>query len=290
MGWLPMEELTWHDRPVLRRPVMVAAFEGWNDAADAASGAVTWLRRRWLASRFAETDPEEFYDFQVARPSVRLVDGVTSRIVRPANDFFAAHVEEVGRDVVLLAGVEPNFRWKKFCSTVLCVVRETGCEMVVTLGALLADVPHTRPVRLTGTAADPELIEHLGLPHSRYEGPTGIIGVLHDALRREGMPSVSLWAPVPHYVAGSSNPKATQALVERLAELLELPISTGALAQAAGAWEGRVNELVASDPDVTAYVRQLEERDANQVEERELPSGEMLAAELERFLREQRGD
>ncbi|MCA1671373.1 MAG: PAC2 family protein, partial [Actinobacteria bacterium] len=175
-------------------------------------------------------------------------------------------------------------------STVLCVVRETGCEMVVTLGALLADVPHTRPVRLTGTAADPELIEHLGLPHSRYEGPTGIIGVLHDALRREGMPSVSLWAPVPHYVAGSSNPKATQALVERLAELLELPISTGALAQAAGAWEGRVNELVASDPDVTAYVRQLEERDANQVEERELPSGEMLAAELERFLREQRGD
>lgn len=284
-----MDELTWHDRPVLRRPVLVAAFEGWNDAADAATGAVTWLRHRWLASRFADIDPEEFHDFQVARPSVRLVDGVTSRIVRPANAFYVAYVEEVGRHVVLLAGVEPNFRWKKFCSTVLHLARETGCEMVVTLGALLADVPHTRPIRLTGTAADHELIEHLGLRRSRYEGPTGIVGVLHDACRREGMSSVSLWASVPHYVASASNPKATQALVERLAELLELPISSGALAQAAGAWEGQVNELVASDPDVSAYVRQLEERDANQVDERELSTGEALAAELERFLREQRG-
>ena len=284
-----MEELTWHDRPVLRRPVMVVAFEGWNDAADAASGAVTWLRRRWRASRFADIDPEEFYDFQVVRPSVTLVDGVTSRIVPPANGFFAAHVEEVGRDVVLLAGVEPNLRWKRFCSLVLSVVQETRCEMLVTLGALLADVPHTRPIRLTGTAADRELIEHLGLQRSRYEGPTGIVGVLHDACRREGMPSVSLWASVPHYVASPSNPKATRALVERLAELLGLPIGAGDLAQAAGAWEGQVNELVASDPDVSAYVRQLEERDANQVDERELPTGEALAAELERFLREQRG-
>jgi predicted ATP-grasp superfamily ATP-dependent carboligase len=161
--------------------------------------------------------------------------------------------------------------------------------MLVTLGALLADVPHTRPIRLTGTAADRELIEHLGLQHSRYEGPTGIVGVLHDACRREGMPSVSLWASVPHYVASPSNPKATRALVERLAELLGLPIGIGDLAQAAGAWEGQVNELVSSDPDVSAYVRQLEERDDNQVDERELPTGEALAAELERFLREQRG-
>jgi proteasome assembly chaperone (PAC2) family protein len=286
---MSMDELTWHDRPVLRRPVMVAAFEGWNDATDAASGAVTWLRRRWRASRLADIDPEEFYDFQVARPSVRLVDGATSRIIRPANGFFAAHVEEVGRDVVLLAGIEPNLRWKKFCSTVLYVVRETGCEMVVTLGALLADVPHTRPIRLTATATDRELIEQLGLQHSRYEGPTGIVGVLHDACRREEMPSVSLWASVPHYVASASNPKATRALVGRLAELLGLPIGFGDLTQAAGAWEGQVNELVASDPDVSAYVRQLEERAADQVDERELPTGEMLAAELERFLREQRG-
>lgn len=284
-----MDELTWHDRPVLRRPVMVASFQGWNDAADAASGAVTWLRRRWLASRFAEIDPEEFHDFQVARPTVQLVDDVTSRIVRPTHDFFTAYVEEVGRHVVLLAGVEPNFRWRRFCSAVLDVVRGTGCEMVVTLGALPADVPHTRPIRLTGTAADRGLIEHLGLQHSRYEGPTGIIGVLHDACRQEGIPSVSLWASVPHYVASPSNPKATRALVERLAELLGLPIGAGDLAQAAGAWEGQVNELVASDPDVSAYVRQLEERDADQVDERELPTGEMLAAELERFLREQRG-
>ena len=284
-----MEELTWHERPALHRSVMVAAFEGWNDAADAASGAVTWLRQRWQASRFADIDPEEFYDFQVARPSVRLIDGITPQIVPPANDFFAAHIEEVGRDVVLLAGVEPNFRWKRFCATVLDVTQKTGCEMLVTLGALLADVPHTRPIRLVGTATDDELLKHLGLRHSRYEGPTGIVGVLHDACRQEGMPSVSLWASVPHYVASPSNPKATQALVQRLAELLELPIGVGELTRAAGAWERQVNELVSSDPDVSAYVRQLEERDDNQVDERELPNGETLAAELERFLREQRG-
>src|ERR671918_168205 len=283
------DDVIWEERPSLQRPVMVAAFEGWNDAADAASGAVTWLRTRWRARPVASIDPEEFFDFQVSRPQVSLVEGVTRKITWPANDVFSAHIEEVGRDVVLLSGVEPNLRWKTFCETVLDVARETGCEMVVTLGALLADVPHTRPIRLTGTAADPELIERLGLSHSRYEGPTGIVGVLHDACRQAGMPSVSLWAPVPHYVASPPNPKATRALLERLCEVLDVPIGLGDLVEAAAAWEDRVNELVASDPDVSAYVRQLEERDDDQLDERDLPSGETLAAELERFLRDQRG-
>jgi len=168
------------------------------------------------------------------------------------------------------------------------VARETGCEMLVTLGALLADVPHTRPTRLTGTAIDPELIARLGLSHSRYEGPTGIVGVLHDACREAGMPSVSLWAPVPHYVASPPNPKATRALLERLSDVLSMPIGLGDLAEAAVAWEARVNELVGSDADIAAYVRQLEERDDDQIDEHDLPSGDSLAAELERFLRDQR--
>jgi proteasome assembly chaperone (PAC2) family protein len=283
-----MDRVTWEDRPQLNRPVMVAAFEGWNDAADAASGAVAWLRLRWRATRFARIDPEEFYDFQVARPQVSLIDGVTRMISWPANDCFSAHIEEVGRDIVLLSGIEPNLRWRSFCSTVIDVAREAGCEMIVTLGALLADVPHTRPIRLTGTAADPELIERLGLSHSRYEGPTGIVGVLHDACRQAGMPSVSFWAPVPHYVASPPNPKASRALIERLAELLDIPIGVGDLAEAAVAWEERVNDLVASDADVEAYVRQLEERDDDQLDERNLPTGDTLAAELEKFLRDQR--
>jgi proteasome assembly chaperone (PAC2) family protein len=284
------DHVNWEERPVLQRPVMVAAFEGWNDAADAASGAIAWLRLRWRATRFARVDPEEFYDFQVARPQVSLVDGVTRRISWPANDCFAAHIEEVGRDVVLVSGIEPNLRWRTFCSTVIDVARETGCEMVVTLGALLADVPHTRPIRLTGTAADPDLIERLGLQHSRYEGPTGIVGVLHDACRQAGIPSVSLWAPVPHYVASPPNPKATKALVQRLAELLDVPLGVGDLTEAGMAWEQRVNDLVSGDTDVAAYVRQLEERDDDQFDERNLPTGETLAAELEKFLRDERRD
>ena len=285
-----MNPLVWHDRPALRRPVMVAAFEGWNDAGDAASGALAWLRHRWGASRIAGIEPEEFFDFQVSRPQVSLIDGVTRHITWPANDCYAAHVRQADRDVVLLAGVEPNLRWRSFCQSVLTVAGQTGCEMVVTLGALLADVPHTRPVNLTGTAADPELIQRLGLQHSRYEGPTGIVGVLHDACRQSGMPSVSLWAPVPHYVATPPNPKATRALLERLGELLSIPVELAELTTAAQAWEQRVDELVSSDPDVSAYVRQLEERADNRMDEDDLPSGETLAAELERFLRDHRGD
>jgi len=283
-----MDAVVWEARPQLNRPVMVAAFEGWNDAADAASGAVDWLRRRLKATQIARIDPEEFYDFQSTRPEVSLIDGTTRKVSWPANEYYVARVEEVGRDLVLFSGVEPNLKWRTFCSTVIGVAKETGCEMVVTLGALLADVPHTRPTRLTGTAIDPELIARLGLSHSRYEGPTGIVGVLHDFCRQAGMPSVSLWAPVPHYVASPPNPKATRALLERLSDVLAIPIGLGDLAEASVAWEARVNELVGSDADIAAYVRQLEERNDDQLDEEALPSGDTLAAELERYLRDQR--
>jgi proteasome assembly chaperone (PAC2) family protein len=283
-----MDAVIWEARPQLNRPVMVAAFEGWNDAADAASGAVMWLRRRLKATQIAHIDPEEFYDFQATRPEVSLIEGTTRKVSWPTNECYAARVDEVGRDLVLFSGVEPNLKWRTFCSTVIGVAKETGCEMVVTLGALLADVPHTRPTRLTGTAIDPELIARLGLSHSRYEGPTGIVGVLHDFCRQAGMPSVSLWAPVPHYVASPPNPKATQALLERLSDVLAIPIGLGDLAEAAVAWEARVNELVSSDADIAGYVRQLEEREDDQLDEENLPSGDTLAAELERYLRDQR--
>src|SRR6266545_2807381 len=234
-----MDAVIWESRPQLNRPVMVSAFEGWNDAADAASGAVTWLRRRLKATHIARIDPEEFYDFQATRPEVSLVEGTTRKISWPSNDCFTAHVEEVGRDLVLFSGVEPNLRWRAFCSTVIGLARETGCEMVVTLGALLADVPHTRPTRVTGATSDPELMTSLGLQRSRYEGPTGIVGVLHDTARATGVASASFWAPVPHYVSTPPNPLATRALLDRLGQLLGTTFELGELDELSQAWQTR---------------------------------------------------
>jgi proteasome assembly chaperone (PAC2) family protein len=280
-----MDGLEWEARPALRRPVMVAGFEGWNDAANAASDAAGWLTRRFAAAKMASMDPEEHFDFQSARPTVELVDGVTRHLSWPANDFFAVPVET--RDLVVLRGVEPNLRWPTFCREVLDVVGETGCEMVVTLGALLADVPHTRPIRVTGATSDPELMTSLGLQRSRYEGPTGIVGVLHDAARAAGVTSASLWAPVPHYVSSPPNPAATRALLDRLGRLLGTPFELGELDEQSRAWRTRVDEVVADDSDVRAYVGQLEERYDT---EADVPSGETLAAEVEQFLRNQRDD
>lgn len=291
-----VDAVSWTARPKLRRPVVVAAFEGWNDAADAATTAVRYLDERWTARSFAEIDPEEFYDFSSTRPQVRLVDGVTREIVWPATTFSAASLPNAKRDVVLVLGTEPQLRWRTFCDQVLSVVREVDVELVLTLGALLADVPHTRPVQVTGTAADAELVSRLGLQPSRYEGPTGIVGVLHDALSRAGIPSASLWAAVPHYVAATPSPKAALALVQRTADLLSSPMVVTDLEIAAASYERQVTEVVESDDDVSAYVRQLEERtehdgdddedDDADFSEVDLPSGEALAAELERFLRE----
>jgi len=269
---------------------MIAAFEGWSDAADAASGAVAWLRHRLHATRFAWLEPDDYYDFQATRPAVRLADGVIGNLRWPANEFAAANVD--GRDYVIVSGVEPNLRWRSYCRTVIDVARETGCDMVVTLGALLADVPHTRPIRLTGTSADPGLLARLGLQRSRYEGPTGIVGVLHDACQNAGLASMSLWASVPHYVGAPPNPKATAALLEQLGMLLAMPVDAGDLHTAADVWERRVTELVDADDDVAAYVRRLELRaDAPDADDDDdVPSGDEIADELERFLRQSRDE
>ena len=280
-----MEHVRWDERPRMRRPVLIAAFEGWNDAAEAASTAVRYIRDRWGARPFASIDPEEFFDFSATRPQVKLREGLTREILWPSNQFFGAAVTEAGRDVAILIGAEPQLRWRTFCDQIVSVSAELDVELVVILGALLADVAHTRPVKVTGSAVDAELVTRLGLQRSRYEGPTGIVGVLHDALNKAGVPSASLWAAVPHYVAGTPSPKAALALVERAAKLLEIPVVTADLTQLAVDYERQVSEVVAGDEDVAAYVNRLEE--TTDSEGLELTSGEELAAEFQKFLREQ---
>jgi len=280
-----MEELRIEQRPELERPVLIAAFRGWNDGAQGASLAGGYLAKIWNAQQFASIDPETFYDFQATRPMVSLVDGITRRVDWPDNDFYSATPDGLGRGALLLLGVEPNLRWKRFASLVVDLAREHHVELVVTLGALLADVPHTRPSPVTGTATDPELVERLGLQTSRYEGPTGIVGVLHDACRAASLPSVSLWAAVPHYVSLAPSPRAALALCQRLGDLLESRIDTSELEQAVDAYTARVTEAVSTDEETAEYVQELEQR-AEMIDESDLPSGDSLAAELTRFLRE----
>lgn len=282
-----MGNVRWIDRPELQRPVMIAAFEGWNDAAESATTASRYLRDYWRAREFASIDPEDFYDFSTTRPEVHLVNGITRQITWPENELCAGGLPGSQRDVVVLTGVEPQLRWRTFCSELAGVARELRVELVITLGALLADVAHTRPVRVSGTAGDPELVERLGLQRSSYEGPTGIVGALHDACTKASIPSASLWAAVPHYVGATPSPKATLALVRRTSELLATPIVCTDLEIAAADYERQVSEVVADDDDVAAYVHRLEETLADDVDD--LPSGESLAAEFEQFLREQPG-
>jgi proteasome assembly chaperone (PAC2) family protein len=293
--------LVWEHRPELNHPLLVAAFAGWNDAGDAATGAADWLIRRSEARKFAWIDPEEHIDYQSRRPHVELVDGVARAITWPANECFSARFRE--RDLVVLRGVEPNVRWKSFCNAVMSVASETGCELVVTLGALLGDVPHTRNARVTGAATDPTLVGKLELVRSKYEGPTGIVGVLHDACRGAEVRSVSLWAPVPHYVATPPNPPATRALLESFATLAGLPLDLQGLDQLVDLWRSQVDRAIADNDEVSTYVRELEARvDADDAETRGIvlgghpagsgspPSAGELADEIERFLREQGGE
>jgi proteasome assembly chaperone (PAC2) family protein len=275
-------------RPELRRPVLVAAFRGWNDGGQGATLACGYLGRQWGAERFADIDPEGFVDFQATRPHVSLDEGLTRRIEWPENSFYHASMPGADRDAVLLLGVEPNFRWRAFSEVIVELARDLDVSLVVTLGALLADVPHTRPAPVTGSASDPALVEQLGLQQSRYEGPTGIVGVLHDTCRRAGLASASLWAAVPHYVSLAPSPRAARALVDRLGALLEIEIDTTELAEAEEAYAAQVSEAVSSDAETAAYVEELERRSdtVEPMSEENLPSGDSLAAELTRFLRE----
>jgi proteasome assembly chaperone (PAC2) family protein len=287
-----MDHLINHRDVELNEPVMVAAFRGWNDAGDAASFAAQHLGRTWSAEKVASIDPEEFYDFSAVRPQVKLIDGVTREIKWPSNEFWAARVAGTSHDVLIMVGTEPSTHWRLFSDIVVDVAKKHGVKLVITLGALLADVPHSRPVQITGTAVDPDLVERLGLQRSRYEGPTGIVGVLHDALARGGMDSASLWAAVPHYLAVTPNPKAALALVNKAVELVGIPVEVIELERATAAYEERVSEIVATDEDVQSYVKLLEDRaDEHAVDEvDEIPSGDSIAAELERFLRERGGE
>jgi predicted ATP-grasp superfamily ATP-dependent carboligase len=280
------DELRIAHRPTLRRPMLITAFRGWNDGGQGASLAGGYLAKTWNAARFAEIEPEGFFDFQATRPHVSFVEGTTRRIDWPDNAFYHASIPGLERDAVLLLGIEPNLRWQTFTNLVTGLATDLGVELVVTLGSLLADVPHTRPSPVTGGASDPELIEQLGLQRSRYEGPTGIVGVLHDGCARAGLHSVSLWAAVPHYVSLAPSPRAALALCQRLSDIVGAEIDTEELNEAAERYSEQVSEAVASDEETAAYVAELEQRAELIDEEQDLPSGESLAAELTRFLRE----
>ena len=282
-------ELRVYERPTLERPVLIGAFRGWNDGGQAATLAVGYLARLWEARKFADIDPEHFVDFQTTRPNVSLEEGRTRRIEWPENAFFRARIPGTDRDAVLLIGIEPNYRWRTFTELISELAGDLGIDLVVTLGALLADVPHTRPAPVTGAATDPKLVDELGLQLSRYEGPTGIVGVMLDACRRAAIPSVSLWAAVPHYVSLAPSPRAARALCDRLASVLGISIEVDELADAEESYVEQVSAAVASDAETAAYVEELEQR-ADSLDLLEdtgdLPSGEALAAEIARYLRE----
>ena len=285
------QKITHHTEIELRRPILIAAFRGWNDAGDAASFAASHLGRVWSATEFASIDPEEFYDFQAVRPQVELVDGLTRKVTWPSNEFMGAKLSGAAQDVIVLVGTEPNLRWRTFSNLIVEVAKAHEVGLVLTLGALLADVPHSRPVQITGTAVDTQLIKRLDLQRSRYEGPTGIVGVLHEAFAKADIDSASLWAAVPHYLAVTPNPKAALALVERTTKLVGAAAESDDLQRASTVYEERVSEMVAGDEDVQEYVKMLEDRtdeqhDLEEMDPTQMPSGDDIAAELERFLRD----
>ena len=285
-----MQPLEWSYRPDgLRAPAMICAFKGWNDAADAASSALTFVGESLRARRFATIDPEEFYDFQATRPRVKLADGLARVLEWPEVELYEARIPRAPRDLILLTGHEPSFRWRTFTAMVVELAEAIGVQLVVTLGALLADVPHTRAVSVTGFASDPLLVDRLGLQTSTYEGPTGIVGVLSNRCQAAGLPTASLWAAVPHYIAAAPNPKAALALVRKLEGLVGVAVDAGDLETAAADYERQVNAAVQSDPDVQAFVERLEAASDDEDSLTELPSGESIARDLQRFLR-QRGE
>ncbi|MBV9011023.1 MAG: PAC2 family protein [Pseudonocardiales bacterium] len=273
--------------PQLASPVLVAAFEGWNDAGDAASTAIEHLQLSWDAKPLAELDPEDYYDFQVTRPTTKLIDGITRRIEWPTTRLSVCRPPGADYDVVLVHGIEPNMRWRSFCDELLRYVMDLGITTVVTLGALLADTPHTRPVPVTGSAYDATSAARFKLERSKYEGPTGIVGIFQDACVRAGVPAISFWAAVPHYVSAPPSPKATLALLHRVEEALDLEVPLGALPEESEEWEATVSEMAEEDDEVASYVRALEERGDTDLTLHEA-SGDAIAADFERYLRRRR--
>jgi predicted ATP-grasp superfamily ATP-dependent carboligase len=287
-----MSDVVWTERPELRSPIMVCAFEGWNDAGEAASAALSFIRDHFESFPVASVDPEDFYDFTAVRPTVRLSEGLTREIDWPENSFSAAHVSGAESDLVMLQGAEPSLRWRQFTDTIVSTARELGVRMVVTLGALLADVPHSRPVSITGLASNKELVQKLGFERTTYQGPTGIVGVLHHVCAASGIPSASLWASAPHYVAATPNPKVALALVRAFEGAAGLAVDAGELEEAAEDYETQVTAAVASDPEGKAFVERLEsamdEVEAENPSEERIPSADTIASDFQRFLR-QRG-
>jgi proteasome assembly chaperone (PAC2) family protein len=278
--------------PVLRSPVMVIAFAGWNDAGEAASGAASHLLGCWTDPEFdvvpeliAEVDPEEFYDFQVNRPTVYVDDSSIRNLTWPGTQVFALATPSLDHDFIVVRGVEPSMKWKTFASDLLDLADDCEVDLVITLGSMLADTPHTRPITVSGSGAHPDIAKRLGVEISKYEGPTGILGVIQDACIRRGIDAMSLWAAIPHYASNSPSPKASLALVNALEDFLEVSIPQGELPDDALEWEEEVTELAKEDTDVAEYVKALEEsKDAVDLPE---ATGESIARELERFLRRQ---
>jgi len=299
-----VDPVLWRHRPQLRRPVLVACFEGWNDAGDAATIATRHLRDSWGAEPFATIDPEEFHDFTEDRPIVRLVDGLTRQISWPEHTLSSCPIPGAERDAAFLVAVEPQLRWRTYSAVVVQVAKTLRCSLVITLGSLLSDTPHTRPVKITGTAHDAELALRLGLSRSRYEGPTGIVGVLHDQLSKAGVASASLWAQVPHYVGSNPSPPAALALVERTGTLLGAEVDTTELRAAAAEYLAEIDDVVEADEEASQYVRGLEVAEDEPPGDSPLRLGDLrrpeddgvtmagadeLAAEVARFLRDQEG-
>lgn len=283
--------MIWSERPELRDPVLVCAFKGWNDAGEAATAALGFLVEAFGAEEFATIDPEDFFDFSAIRPTIRLAEGRHRQIDWPANVFSAAHVPGADCDLVLLQGIEPSLRWRTFSDAIADLAQQLDVRMMVTLGALLSDIPHTRATTITGLASDEGLVERLGFTRSNYEGPTGIVGVLHAACARVEIPSASLWASVPHYVAATPNPKAALALIRHFEGVAGLAVDGAELEDAAAEYERQVNAAVQSDPDVKAFVERLEQTlDESEADEPDqpIPSADTIAREFQRFLR-QRG-
>jgi proteasome assembly chaperone (PAC2) family protein len=286
-----VDSLTWEgDLPHLRSPVMVCAFRGWNDAAASASTALTAIAGSLEAEPLASIDPEDFFDFQSTRPTISMDEGQTRRVDWPENSFFAVRIPSADRDLVLLDGTEPNLRWRTFSETIATVADALGVEMIITLGALIAEVSHTLPVPITGLASSAELVEELELERSNYEGPTGIVGVVHDLCRQNGIDSASLWAAVPHYVAAVPNPKAALALLRRLEGLTGIAVEASELEEETTDYEEQIGRAVAANPEIEELVTRIEAEQADLLsDEGELPNADTLAREFQRFLR-QRGD